>query len=189
MTGISITTDKKQLKRLKRKLGNLKDKTPVAMRRAINEAARKARTEMDRNTREKYFMKRKFIFGSLHTDLARGGNLRARISSKGKAIPLAEFRTNPAKPNPKRRKPIRIQVKRGGGAKALNKDPKAFVAILKGEKVIAERTSGRRGPLKGLFGPSVPSVMKNDEILSGVEEAARKKLAERLEHHISHLLK
>lgn len=188
-TDISIEIDQKQLKELKKKLGNMESKAPTAMYRAINEAVKTARTQIDRKTREEYFVKRNFIFKSLDKDLARRNKLSTFIRSKGEAIPLSEFKTNPAKPNPKRKKAIGVSVKRDGETKYLGKNPKAFITILKGNKVVAERTSERRGPLKGLFGPAVPSVVKNEKVISSVKEEAQKKLAERLDHHVSQLLK
>lgn len=187
-TDISIQIDQKQMEELREKLGNLEGKTETAMYRAINRAVKKARTQVDRKTREEYFMKREFIFKSLDVDYARKGKLSAFIRSKGGAIPLSEFKTTPKKPTPKRKKAIGVSVKRDGGTKYLDKDPKAFIAILKGDKVVAERTSGHRGPLRGLFGPAVPSVVKNEKVMSAVKEEAQKELAKRLAHHISQTL-
>ena len=148
---------------------------------------------MDRNTRAEYYMKREFILKTLTIDKAHKGKLSAFIRSKGEAIPLSEFKTNPTKPSPGRRLPIKVRVRRNGGAKPLTGKekgaPKAFIATFNGEKAVVERVSKGRGPLETLFGPAVPSVMKNEKVMSGVKEEAQKRLAQRLDHHIEHLLK
>lgn len=189
-----LDIDIKGIEGLKKKLRKLGDKAPTAMYRAINDAAKKARTEMDRNTRAEYFMKRKFILETLKIDKAHKGKLSAFIRSRGGAIPLSEFKTNPTKPSPGRRLPIKARVRRNGAAKPLEgkikgESPKAFIATFNGEKAVVERKSADRGPLDTLFGPAVPSVMKNEKVISGVNEEAKKKLVQRLDHHIEHLLK
>lgn len=188
-----LDIDIKGIEGLKKKLKKLGDKAPTAMYRAINDAVKKARTEMDRNTRAEYYMKRKFILETLKIDKAHKGKLSAFIRSRGGAIPLSEFKTNPTKPSPGRRLPIKARVKRNGAAKPLKGkeegDPKAFIATFNGEKAVVERKSDGRGPLNTLYGPAVPSVMKNEKIMSGVNEEAQKRLAQRLDHHIEHLLK
>ena len=60
-----LDIDIKGIEGLKKKLKKLGDKAPTAMYRAINDAVKKARTEMDRNTRAEYYMKRKFILETL----------------------------------------------------------------------------------------------------------------------------
>lgn len=54
---------------------------------------------------------------------------------------------------------------------------------------MAERTSTQRGPLKGLFGPAVPSMIKNEDVISGVKDETEKRLAERLDHYIQYYTK
>ena len=80
-------------------------------------------------------------------------------------------------------------MKKSGGRKQLSGDPKAFIATVKGEKIVAERTSTQRGPLKGLFGPAVPSMIKNEDVISGVKDETEKRLAERLDHYIQYYTK
>lgn len=174
---------------LKKKLKMLGDKAPTAMYRAINDAAKKARTEMDQKVREEYTVKQKPVLSSLKIDRANSQKLRATVHSKGSAIQLAEFKTNPTKASPKRKKPISVSVKKSGGKKPLSRDPKAFIATVKGDKIVTERTSTQRGPLKGLFGPAVPSMIKNEDIISDVKDETEKRLAERLDHYIQYYTK
>ena len=174
---------------LKKKLKMLGDKAPTAMCRAINDAAKKARTEMERKVREEYTVKQGPILSSLKIDRANSQSLKATVHSEGKAIQLAQFKTSPTKASPKRKKPIAVSVKKSGGRKQLSGDPKAFIATVKGEKIVAERTSTQRGPLKGLFGPAVPSMIKNEDVISGVKDETEKRLAERLDHYIQYYTK
>ena len=62
---------------LKKKLKMLGDKAPTAMCRAINDAAKKARTEMDRKVREEYTVKQGPILSSLKIDRANSQSLKA----------------------------------------------------------------------------------------------------------------
>lgn len=174
---------------LKKKLKKLGDKAPTAMYRAINDAAAKARTEMDRKIREEYTVKKKLILPSLKIDKANSQKLKATVHSEGSAIQLSEFKTNPTKPSPKRKKPISVSVKKSGGKKSLSGNPKAFIATIKGDKIVAERTSTKRGPLKGLFGPAVPSMIKNEDVIVDVKNETEKRLAERLDHYIQYYSK
>ena len=74
--------------------------------------------------------------------------------------------------------------------KPLGGDPKSFIAIMKsGHKGVFTRTSGRSLPIKQLYGPSVPQMIKNEKIMKAINDDANETLQKRIDAEIANLLR
>ncbi len=128
---------------------------------SVNKIALSARTQMAREAAREYFIgvgkARKTI--SI-TKKAAINSLKAQITSVEIPILWRILKYRPRKYSIKAvKKKIRVQVKRSGGGATLDR---AFVmAIGKGDSVgVFERKKETRYPIRKLFGPSVPSMLK-----------------------------
>lgn len=182
------------IEELERKLGNLKRKAPVVLARAINRAAQKAKTETKREVAAKYFISQGDVLKTVTLSKASTAKLSAELKSRGGPIALSKFKYSPkrgVKWTKRGYSPsvYKAGVEKAGGMKPLSGSPKAFVAgFSSGHTGIMNRTSARRLPIKQLYGPSVPSMIKNEEVISTIKEAAAEMLERRIDAEVNNIL-
>jgi hypothetical protein len=178
------------LEKLEEILGNTPKQIPVVTARAMNRAIQAARTQASRTTRETYYIKHKDVISTIKIKKANRSDLLAEFMSSDTNIPLMKFKVNPRKPQPGRKRPVTVSVKKGSKKVIKN----GFVAQLRkpkhesGKLNVFVRTTKSRFPLKGLYGPSIPQMIGNEDVIPRVEERAMEVLDTRLEHEISRLL-
>lgn len=179
---------------IEKKLGNLKSKAPTVVCRAINRAAQKARTETKREVANKYFISQGDVLKTIRLTKASTANLSAQLTSKGGPIALSKFKVSP-KRGAKRTKRgyspsvYKAGVEKSGGMKPLSGSPKAFIAgFSSGHSGVMTRISARRLPLKQLYGPAVPSMIKNDEVIERIQKEATETLEKRIDAEINNIL-
>ena len=179
---------------IEKKLGNLKSKAPTVVCRAINRAAQKARTETKREVANKYFISQGDVLKTIRLTKASTANLSAQLTSKGGPIALSKFKVS-HKRGVKRTKRgyspsvYKAGVEKSGGMKPLSGSPKAFIAgFSSGHSGVITRISARRLPLKQLYGPAVPSVIKNDEVIERIQKEATETLEKRIDAEINNIL-
>lgn len=179
---------------IEKKLGNLKSKAPTVVCRAINRAAQKARTETKREVANKYFISQGDVLKTIRLTKASTANLSAQLTSKGGPIALSKFKVSPER-GVKRTKRgyspsvYKAGVEKSGGMKPLSGSPKAFIAgFSSGHSGVMTRISARRLPLKQLYGPAVPSMIKNDEVIERVQKEATETLEKRIDAEINNIL-
>jgi len=194
-----IEINEEELAEIRKKLGKLQAKAPIALYRAINEAVSKARKETKDAIAARYNIRpNKDILPTLSISKANSKKLWAALKSKGAPIALTKFKVNPTsrarrlKGGKGYKPPVyKADVKKETGERKLNGNPKAFIAVMKsGHKAVMERVSkrGESLPLKELYGPSAPSMMKNDEVMEQIKESASETLQKRLDHQIQYIL-
>ncbi|WP_302360338.1 phage tail protein [uncultured Megasphaera sp.] len=155
---------------------------------SVNKIARSARTQMAREDAQKYFITvgnaRKTI---KITKAAGGDDLQAKITSQGYPISLAHFKVSPKKVQHKGRKnkKIRVRVQRSGGGGTLDR---AFIMAIGSGIGVFERDGKPRKPVSKLFGPSVPSMLKNEEIKQVLEESVSDKLNKELNRQLARIV-
>lgn len=180
-----IEVSASRLEQAEKLLSHIPGAAPKAVSRAINRAADTARTEMARKVRETYYVNYGDVLATVSIDRARAGQLSARITSRGHALSLIKFRVTPNRPQPRRRIPIVVRVKRGEGGPLR----RAFVAQMRsGHLGVFERAGKARTPIDGLYGPPVPQMIGNPSVTAYVEEKALARLDDRLDHEISRML-
>lgn len=95
----------------------------------------------------------------------------AVIRSVGSVISLYHFRTNPKTPPSNRVPSLNVAVKRGEGMKPL---PGAFIAKHSNNDALGVfiRRGSARLPIDKKYGPSVPGMLKNEQIVERLEDNA-----------------
>lgn len=195
MINIDVQVNEAQLNDIEKKLGHLKNKAPTVLQRAINRAVQKAKTEAKDGANEEYFITKGNIEKTLRATRASRTRLSAELTSRGGPIALTKFKVSPkravtrtkrGKPSPKSYK---AAVKRDSGLTPLSGDPKAFFTIMgTGHEGVMERVSNRRLPLKQLYGPAVPSMIKNEEVIERIQKESTETLEKRIDAEINNIL-
>ncbi len=198
MINFDIQVNEEQLNDIEKKLGNLKSKAPIVLVRAINRAAAKARTETKREVANKYYISQENVLKTIRLTKASTANLSAQLTSKGGPIALSKFKVSPdrgvkwtGKKGKKKISPsvYKAGVEKSGGMKPLSGSPKAFIAgFSSGHSGVMTRISARRLPLKQLYGPAVPSMIKNDEVIERIQKEATETLEKRIDAEINNIL-
>lgn len=166
-------------------LSDIPGAAPKAMAGAINRAVTSSRTEASRKVREKYYVKHKDVISTIKLYRASSGDLSGMIISRGHLLALTKFRVTPKRPQPKRKSPVKVRVKRGEGGPIKN----AFVARMQsGHTGVFARVGKQRLPIQERFGPSVPQMLDSRDVREWVEQKASEILDKRLEHEINRRL-
>lgn len=174
-----------QIEKLQEKLKDMPEKIPVVTARAMNRAIEAARTQAARSVRETYHVKHGDVIKTIKVKKAHAGDLEANFSSKGETLKLVKFRVKANKPLPTRGKYVVASVKKGS-SKMVNK---TFMAkIFKGEPNVYSRVGTKRFPVRAHYGPSIPQMAGNEQVISKVEKRAEEVLDKRLDHEISRVL-
>lgn len=193
--------DVADMRNLQNRLGSLGGKANLVMSRAANRAASTARTVMKRQAADVYIVSQKKVADAIKIRKATQSYPTASISARGYGIELYEFHVSPrriARPaksdGGKGRKPPKFyssRNKRRESRKPLSKDPKPFVAKRKNGKIsVLQRVSADpRSEVWVKYGPSIPKMLENEEVMSKVEEESTKMLLKRIEHEMDRVLK
>lgn len=142
-----------------------------AIQRASKRAATAARTAGTKSIRSIYTMK--------------SGNLKARtqirkeddgttILVRGSTEPVSRYKAS------KRKYGVFVAIKRDGGGRV----PRSFT--LNGHFVA--RAGKERYPVKGLYGPAVPQLFGNPEVMEEMQERGHEVFNSRLQHELERLL-
>lgn len=180
---------------IEKRLGNFKSKAPLVLSRAINRSIQNVRKNMGKETSQRYYVLSSDVKKTVRVVKASKGSLKAAAISSGEGIALSKFKVSPNTPVRYRgasRSPkvYRAGVKKSGGMKPLDGDPKSFVAEMKtGHIGVFTRKTGDRLPIRQLFGPSVPQIVKSEDIMSEINAEASKTLQKRIDAEINNILR
>jgi len=181
---IELTAE--QIRRAQSYLGHIPGAVPRALVGAINRAAESTRTEASRKVREIYYVKHKDIISTIKIKKASPENLMATVTSSGNLLPLAKFRVTPQRPQPRRKSPVVIRVKRGAEGGSVKN---VFVARMRSGHIgVFGRVGKSRLPIQEKYGPSIPQMLGNPTVSVWIEEKAVERLEQRLDHEISRIL-
>lgn len=168
------------------------EKAKWAIRMSVNKIARSARTQMAREVNKRYFVKVGEARDTIYIRKAGGDGLKAELVSREHPSSLAHFRVSPKMVQHKgrRNKKVHVQVKRNGGGATLDR---AFIMAIgkkDGSSVgVFERNGDTKYPVHKLFGPSVPSMLKNEEIQQELEKTTAEKLNKELNRQLARIAK
>ena len=141
-----------------------------ALVRALNMAGRRVTGVATSEVAAKYFITKgqvKKTFPPMQR--ATVDNPVAKIRSVGPVNSLYHFRTNPKTPPSNRVPALKVAVKRGEGLKDL---PGAFIAKHKNNDALGVfiRRGSARLPIDKKYGPSIPGMLKNEQIVERLED-------------------
>lgn len=174
-----------QMENLQKKLEKIPRKIQVVTASAINRSASAAKTQAGRSIRETYIVKQKDVTETIKIKNANSGDLSAEIKSTGNVLELMKFKVRVNKQLPTRGKYAVASVKKGS-SKMING---SFVTSMGNSHTnVFTRISKKRLPIRGHYGPSVPQMLANENVISKVEEKAAEVLETRLEHEIGRVL-
>jgi len=174
--------DNRDLKKVQKQLGEFKSKTPVVVSRALNRALTTLNKELSQKAREEYHLKAKTIKSTYTIKKANRNSLGASMTSKGKRLPIAEYKVTPRKKTT-RKTLVKVAIKKESPKTLLH----AFIVERFGNNVF-ERSSDSRLPIKGLYGPAIPQVLKNKKNAKEAETEAWKTYKKRVDHEVSRIL-
>lgn len=184
------------IEEVQKRLGSLSHKAPSVIANAINRTTTNIRKTMAQETAKRY----NITSGEVKKTITIGKATRARLQgaaiSKASPIALSKFKVSPnrkvtytskGKPSPKAYK---ASVEKGPASKPLDVDPKAFIAEMKsGHQGIFRRETDSSFPIKQLFGPSVPQMIKNDGSMERIQVEAESTLQKRIDAEIENILR
>lgn len=200
MIDIDVEISATDIKSIRQRLGQFEDKTPNVLSRAINRTVATIKTEMKRDAAKRYSIAQKDVAATLEDRKANSKKLYGYVKSTGTVIPLSKFRVTPQRtvsydsgePNPSH---YSAAVLKGGALKALVHNPKAFIAVMpNGHGGVYERTGkkSRVNPQKEViaqrFGPSVPHMIKNKNVIDEIKNKAESTLQKRIDAEINYIL-
>jgi hypothetical protein len=183
MINTTVKIDRDLLHDVQKRLGSFSNKAPNAIANALNRAITTVASHVSREVRKEYNIKAKDVKATLKKVRATRANLSAMVSSQGEVVPLDRFKVSPKTPQPKRKKPIKVAVKKTGLKPLLG----AFVADINGIKVF-KRVTKHRLPIQRMFGPSIPQMLGNEEIRNKINREGEKMFYKRLDHEINRIL-
>ena len=158
MSTIRVTIDDAKVKK---KLGDLKDKSPRVAAKALNKTAKDARTKLAERAREAYTVKVGGFNSSMRIKSATAGNLDAIIRSSGSPLNLTSFSYRARKGSA-----AAAQVVKGSGFKALDK---SGIKAWKGMNgLIWQRKGAARLPVKVLRSNSIPVMIGSEKHVYGI---------------------
>ena len=183
MSDLSVTLNQQLLKDVQDKLGSFSKKAPNALSSSLNRAVTNVASNVSKEVRKEYNIKAADIKATLSKTRASRANLSAIVKSRGELLPLDKFKVSPKTVQPKRKAPIKVGVKKSGLKPLLG----AFVADINGIKVFERQGKGRL-PVRKLFGPSVPQMLKNEEVRANIDREGTATFYRRLDHEINRIL-
>lgn len=125
---------------------------------AINRTLVGVRQQLIQETRETYLVKAKDLRKNLRVENATNSKPVGGIRSKGYALPLINFKTNPSRPKSMKRGTLmRAAVRRDSGMKPIH----SFVQKLRGGYIgVFHRTGKGRYPIKQNYSLSAESMLR-----------------------------
>lgn len=163
-------------------LTSVEQKTPNALKNAINAVANNARTRIVKQAQKAYSVKTARFNKATKIKKAGANNLTAIITAKGSPMELMDFAVNPRKPQKGGKRSsatTKAKVYSSGSLKELKKgDIKAFVNYFSFAKkdrrgnstgkignhfFVGQRLTKKRLPIKVLYSTSIPKMIGNEE--------------------------
>lgn len=216
--GLRLELDARQYQELARLLAEFPKEAPRAAMRAVNAAARYARTVAKRAIANNLGLKQSDLVPKPGERFHREGGIRvldagpedlvAYINIKGRRLPVIRFRPRPSKPVPEQKRG-KVGVSYQIGIRGRRVQAHSFIARMKSGHVgvfmraprqrnvnlgrrienFLRGTDTRRGKLYQLFGPSIPQVAEHDaELRQALDVDVTERLHDRLASQLDLLL-
>ena len=192
---IEMKVEVDNVQEVKKRLGVLCNKAPSVIANAINRTVTNVKKNMAQETVQRYYTTSTEVKKTIKTSRATKTNLSGAAISRASPIALSKFKVSPNRPINYSRGKVspnvyKVSEKKGEERNPLNVNPKAFIAVMgSGHKGVFRRESSAAMPIKQLFGPSVPQMLKNAQIMGRVQEEAKNTLKKRIDAEIENILR
>lgn len=174
--------NKNALEKAAKLLSEVPNGYEAAVSRSMNRAATAGRSAAVSTIRQEYTIKASTVRRNFTIHKATRSDLEALVTSKGPRIPLVNYKTRPKTDTTgNARKPVRVAVKARGGLKPLGK---SFVYQGK----ILQRLDTSSLPVQEVYGPAIPVLSGNNEVVDNVEKTMQETFLKRLDHETGYLL-
>ncbi len=188
-----ILIDTREIDRLVLGLKGFEDEVGEATFHALKRTIEHVKTQTGRIVSKEYSIPQKMVKetfkGGLKTKNSSSG-LEVNLLSIGRTLTLARFPHSPIAPPARKKYKVKVAIKREGGRKVITSSPPPFIATTGAKTLdkiqfnVFRREGKKRLPIKPLFTLSIPQMITNEKVAERIQEAASKKLAERMEHEI-----
>jgi hypothetical protein len=176
---VQVTIDARQVQKITRVLGNIKNGVARVLAPSINRALNKGRTEIRREIRKVYVIKQKDI--PIRVIGANASRLNGQIIIRQGMMDLNKFRVNPQ--FPQHRRYITAQVRVGGG-KIIRT---AFMTNLRYPGPYVRRTAARF-PIKKLITIGAPIMASQPQVGPVANKAMGDTLAKELDRNFQRIM-
>lgn len=181
---VAVRVDAERLRAIQSQLGDFAHKAPEVTSSALNRAMTNMASNLPKKIRENYHVKAGTVKDTLKVTKSTKSTLKAEVRSSGKVIGLDHYKVNPKTVQPRRKKQLKIAVGKKGGTKQIMG---AFIANLNGVKVF-KRAGKERLTINRLFGPSVPQMADEENIVEYVNQQGYITFEKRLENGVNRIL-
>lgn len=152
---------------------------------AINSTITHIKAEISKTIRKKYVISAKDVKASITVDRAKTSNMQGSITSTGSPRLLGAFEIR-GKNTKRAKKPLRVRIRRDNPLKPVKglfsgRSQRGYVGLL-------HRTQSTAYPLRVPYGPSIPQMLDNPEVLAEIEAEAGIYLNNRFLHEVEHRL-
>lgn len=174
--------NKNALEKAAKLLSEVPNGYEAAVSRSMNRAATAGRSAAVSTIRQEYTIKASTVRRNFTIHKATRSDLEALVTSKGPRIPLVNYKTRPKTDTTgNARKPVRVAVKARGGLKPLGKS-----FVYRGK--ILQRLDTSSLPVQEVYGPAIPVLSGNNEVVDNVEKTMQETFLKRLDHETGYLL-
>lgn len=156
------------LAQVEKKLGKMKREAPKALKNALNQTARQARTDLKNQVRKQYTVKAGKVSQAMRIQRATNSKLNATIFVKGKVLNITNYKTSTPK------KGAKAQVVKDGGLKQII-GPKGITAFQGINDLLWQRRGKERYPIKPLKSLSIPKAVGSEKKVYGIVKPDIKK--------------
>lgn len=179
----------------------LKDRMDEVSSKALNRVGDGVMTEANRKVRETYQIKASEVKSAMRLVYSSASSGEVIIKASGPNLPLTRFKYSPKNWNPRKPKPVKVEIRRGESktirsAYIRNTGSKVMVMKRKFQSGQSgmKRTRNPQGnypelPVEELRSPAIPVMMNAPEVIKHVEEQAEERMYKRLDHEIGRILK
>lgn len=177
---MSVTYEKRSIELAQEMLNDIPKGAETAVARAFNRALITGRAAATKEVTKRYAIRSGDVRYTFRLKKATKSDLSAELISGGGALPLRAFSHKPKTDTTgAKRKPIRVTIKAG--------DTKTFTTSFVWNNNIYMRLGEKRLPIKKMFGPSVPSMLGDEDIVDKVQDIMAEAAEKRLEHELNRL--
>jgi hypothetical protein len=177
---VALQIDSRQMAKLQRSLGDIKDGVPKALAPAINRALSSGQTVVKREIRKEYLIKAKDIPTKVHR--ATRSTLSGEIRIDQGMLDISKFVYRPkAVRRGKKQRPLFVQVKKSGGGIVK----RGFVTS---SGPFQRRSRASRLPIRRILVIGAPIMASQPSVGPAVNKTMGDTLAKRIDHEITRVL-
>ena len=181
---VVLQIDARQMNKLFRAVGSIKDGVPKALAPAINRALDKGRTEVRREIRKVYLIKSKDIPITMHR--ATRNRLAGEVRIDQGMLDVSKFKYRPkGVQRRKNKRPLFVQIKKGGGGFVKQ----GFVASMPtGYTGPFQRTQSERLPVRKIITIGAAIMASQPTVGPAASKGMADTLAKRIDHEIERVM-